>query len=201
VSGQPWFEAERIVVIGCAGSGKSTLAAKLVARLGLTHIRRDLLGPEGSEQQRAAATVAVAEERWVFDGAPYFLESLVYPRARLIVGFTLPRSTVMRRVISRSVRESLKRIPTPPHRDGRWRAWLSRDHPVRWAWATWPERRRELGDLLASGLIRGARVVKLSTPRGVAAWLAQQPDPGWSVPSTLESQQAREQNPDEEERS
>jgi adenylate kinase family enzyme len=67
----------RTVVIGCTGSGKSTLAATLAARTGGTHIMRDGLGPEGSEQYRAAAATAVAADRWVFDGAPYYAEDLV----------------------------------------------------------------------------------------------------------------------------
>jgi pantothenate kinase-related protein Tda10 len=71
------FEADRIVVIGCTGSGKSTLAALLAARLGAVHIRRDCLGPEGSDQYRNRAAAAVIGDRWVFDGAPYGTVALV----------------------------------------------------------------------------------------------------------------------------
>jgi hypothetical protein len=116
------FDADRVVVIGCAGSGKSTLAAALAARLGAPHVRRDGLGAEGSDEYRRAAAEAVSGERWVFDGAPYFVEELVYGRADLIVGFRLSRGVVMRRVITRSLRESLGWVPAPPQRDRRWRA-------------------------------------------------------------------------------
>jgi adenylate kinase family enzyme len=169
---------DRTVVIGCTGSGKSTFAATLAARTGAVHIRRDELGPEGSDRYRAAVAAAVAGDRWVFDGAPYYADDLVYPRATLIVGFDLPRRTVMRRVIARSMRESLGLAPAPPHRDRRWRAWRHPEHPVRWAWSTWTERHHELDDLLASGIASGASVVSFSTPCGVTAWLAQRDGPG-----------------------
>jgi adenylate kinase family enzyme len=94
------FEADRIVVLGCVGNGKSTLAAVLAARLGAVHIRRDCLGLEGSDQYRHRAAAAVSGDRWVFDGAPYYIEEVVYRWAGLIVGFDLPRRVVMRRVVS-----------------------------------------------------------------------------------------------------
>jgi adenylate kinase family enzyme len=175
------FEADRIVIIGCAGSGKSTLAASLAARLDVPHVRRDDLGPEGSDRYRAAAAAAVSADRWIFDGAPYYVEDLVYRQAGLVVGFDLGRLVVMRRVITRSLRESLGWIPTPPHRDRRWRAWFDPEHPARWAWTTWSDRHEELAELRNSGQAAQAILVSLSTPAGVAAWLAHRSDDGWTV--------------------
>ena len=114
------------------------------------------------------------------DGAPYCVEELVYGRAGLVVGFRLSRRVVMRRVITRSLRESLGWVPAPQG-DRRWRAWLNREHPVRWAWSTWADRDRELVDLIDEGLADRAGVVSLSTPRGVTAWLEQRADAGWSL--------------------
>jgi adenylate kinase family enzyme len=175
------FDFDRVVVIGCAGSGKSTLAAALAARLGAPHIRRDGLGVEGSDEYRRAAAEAVSGDRWVFDGARYYVEELVYGRADLILGFRLSRLVVMRRVITRSLGESLGWVPAPPQRDRRWRAWLNREHPVQWAWSTWADRHHELTDLIAHGLANQASIVSLSTPRGVTAWLDQRTDTGWSL--------------------
>jgi hypothetical protein len=181
VSAQCSWLSHRTVVIGCAGSGESTLAALLASRLGVPHIPRDWLGLEGSDEYHAAVAAAISAERWVFDGAPYYVEELVYRRATLIVGFELPRRCVMRRVISRSVCASIGLVPTPPHRDRRWRAWLDPEHPVRWAWSTWPERRHELHELVDSGTAGEATVVSLSTPAGVTAWLAGHSDSGWVI--------------------
>jgi adenylate kinase family enzyme len=113
------FQADGIVIIGCAGSGKSTLAASLAARLGAPHVRRDDLGPEGSDQYRTAAAATRSANEWIFDGAPYYVEDLVYRRAGLVVGFDLPRLVVMQRFTSRSLRESLSWTPAPPHCDRR----------------------------------------------------------------------------------
>jgi len=178
---QSGWPSDRTVVIGCAGSGKSTLAALLASRLGVPHIRRDWLGLEGNDEYRAAVAAAISAERWVFDGAPYYVEEFVYRRATLIVGFDLPRRSVMRRVISRSVRESIGLVPAPPNRDRRWRSWLDPEHPVRWAWSSWPERRHELHELIGSGTTREATVVSLSTPAGVTAWLDGRGDSGWVI--------------------
>jgi len=170
------FEADRIVVIGCTGSGKSTLAAVLAERLDAAHIRQDGLGLEGSDQYVRRAATAVFGDRWVFDGAPYYVEELVYGRAELIVAFDLQRRVVMGRVITRSLR-----LAPAPHRDRSWRAWLNREHPVRWAWSTWRDRNHELANLGDQAGASQATIVELSTPRGVTAWLERRIDPGWSV--------------------
>jgi len=87
----------------------------------------------------------------------------------------------MRRVITRSLRESLKLAPPPPHRGHHWRAWLDPEHPVRWAWSTWQHRHHELDELRTSGIAGEATLVSPVTPQGVTAWLAQQPSRGWSI--------------------
>jgi hypothetical protein len=48
----------------------------------------------------------VSGSRWVLDDAPCYVEDLVYSGATLVIGFALPRRTVMRRVITRSLRET-----------------------------------------------------------------------------------------------
>jgi thymidylate kinase len=74
---------ERVVVVGCAGSGKTTLARECAARLDARHIERDALGDDEAPGFAAlvAAAVEAAGRRWVFDGAPYNAEALVYQRA------------------------------------------------------------------------------------------------------------------------
>jgi hypothetical protein len=74
---------ERIVEVGCAGSGKTTLAREVAARPDARHIERDALGDDEAPGFAAlvAAAVEAAGRRWVFDGAPYNAEALVYPHA------------------------------------------------------------------------------------------------------------------------
>jgi adenylate kinase family enzyme len=97
---------ERIVIIGCAGSGKTTLARALAALLGARHLERDAHGDDEAPgfATQVAAAIAAAGSRWVFDGAPYNAELLVYPHADTVVALDYPRRVVQRHVLARSVR-------------------------------------------------------------------------------------------------
>jgi adenylate kinase family enzyme len=99
-----WPVPERVVVVGCAGSGKTTLAREVAARLDARHIERDALGDDEAPgfADLVAAAVEAAGRRWVFDGAPYNAEALVYPRADALVALDYPRRVVGRRVVARS---------------------------------------------------------------------------------------------------
>jgi hypothetical protein len=84
---------ERVVVVGCAGSGKTTLAREVAARLDARHIERDALGDDEAPGFAAlvAAAVEAAGRRWVFDGALYNAEALVYPHGDALVALDYPR--------------------------------------------------------------------------------------------------------------
>src|SRR5262249_27270158 len=127
---------DRIVVVGCAGSGKTTLAREVAARLDARHIERDALGDDEAPGFAAlvAAAVEAAGRRWVFDGAPYNAEALVYPRADALVALDYPRRVVCRRVVARSLRLWLPRRGDGAHTSTAppWR-WWAPTHPVRWA--------------------------------------------------------------------
>src|SRR5260370_24040164 len=103
---------ERVVLVGCAGSGKTTLAREVAARLDARHIERDALGDDEAPGFAAlvAAAVEAAGRRWVFDGAPYNAEALVYPHANALVAVDYPRRVVWRRVVARSP----PLLPSPP---------------------------------------------------------------------------------------
>jgi adenylate kinase family enzyme len=110
---------QRVVVVGCAGSGTTTLARALAIRLDARHIERDALGDDEAAgfAARVAAAVEAAGRRWVFDGAPYNAEPLVYPHADTIVALDYPRRVVLRRVVARSARLWLtRRTDRGPHR-------------------------------------------------------------------------------------
>jgi adenylate kinase family enzyme len=147
----------RIVVVGCAGAGKSTFSRVLARRLGVPYVERDELGDEGTPEQRAAVERATAGDAWIFDGAPYYVEDVVYPRAQLVVALDFPKWTVMQRVIRRALLQP----------DAR--SWRDPGHPVRWAWSVWRERRVEIAEL---GGRTGLEVVRLRTPREARRWLA-----------------------------
>jgi hypothetical protein len=118
---------ERIVVIGCAGSGKTTLARALAGRLGARHLERDALGDDEAPSfaTQVAAAIDAAGSRWVFDGAPYNAELVVYPQADTVVALDYPRRVVQRRVLARSLRLWLTRRGDGAHTSASppWRWW------------------------------------------------------------------------------
>jgi hypothetical protein len=165
---------ERVVVIGCAGSGKTTLARELAARLGAQHIERDALGDDEASgfAARVAAAVESAGGRWVFDGAPYNAEAVVYPHADALVALDYPRRVVWRRVVARSLRLWLARRGDGAHTSTAppWR-WWAPTHPVRWAVQTHAVRHAEIAALLARPEVAHIQRVRFISPRQAATWL------------------------------
>jgi energy-coupling factor transporter ATP-binding protein EcfA2 len=165
---------ERVVVIGCAGSGKTTLAQVLAMRLGARHIERDAIGDDESPDfaTQVAAAVDAAGSRWVFDGAPYNAEMVVYPHADTVVALDYPRWVVQRRVLARSARLWLTRRPDGAHTstDPPWR-WWAPHHPVGWAARTHAARQAEIAELLARPELAHARRLRFTSPRQAAVWL------------------------------
>jgi hypothetical protein len=76
--------------------------------------RSATMRPPGFATQVAAA-VEAAGRRWVFDGAPYNAEPLVYRHADTVVALDYPRRVVWRRVLTRSVRLWLTRRTDGAH--------------------------------------------------------------------------------------
>jgi hypothetical protein len=165
---------ERVVLIGCAGSGKTALARALAARLGARHIERDALGDDEAPgfADQVAAAVDAAGRRWVFDGAPYNAELMVYPHADTVVALDYPRRVVQRRVLTRSVRLWLTRRSDGAHTstDPPWR-WWAPTHPVGWAARTHAARHREIAELFARPELAHAHRLRFTSPRQARAWL------------------------------
>lgn len=132
----------RIVVAGTSGSGKTTLSGRLAAVLGTEHTEIDALyhGPSWIPRESFESDVDAfsSRESWVTEWQYGLVRDRLADRADLMVWLDLPRSTVMRQVIARTVRRRLRRevlwngnIEAPLHR-----IFVERDHIVRWAWTT-----------------------------------------------------------------
>ena len=128
------------MVFGTAGSGKTTLARELSARTGLPLVERDGLGVLGSEAFRDAIAELVNRPRWILDGAPYYVEDLVYPATDTVIVLDYAKPVVMWRVLRRTLAVELLRRPAGAHRPQGLAALRDSEHAVWWAWTSHRDR-------------------------------------------------------------
>jgi adenylate kinase family enzyme len=106
----------RVSVVGNSGSGKSTLARELAATLGVPHLELDSVFHQPrweplpvDEFQRVVAARA-AEDGWVIDGNySSRVQPIIWARADTVIWLDLPRLTVMRQIIGRTLRRAVTR--------------------------------------------------------------------------------------------
>jgi len=104
-----------VSVVGNSGSGKSTLGRLLAARLGVPFVELDAIHhqtgwePLPRDEFRRRVAEVVAGDGWVVDGNYSAVRDLVWARADTVVWFDLPRRTVMRQVVTRTVRRLVTR--------------------------------------------------------------------------------------------
>jgi adenylate kinase family enzyme len=161
----------RFSVIGTSGSGKTTLGRALAARLDIPFIELDSIIhqanwvalPDGEFRARVAAVVD--GECWVIDGNYPVVRDLVWDRATTIVWLDLPRWQIMAQVIWRSVGRAATGAELWNGNRERWSSLPTADHPIRWAWRTFHERRQRYEEL------RDPRWVRLRSRREMQRWL------------------------------
>jgi adenylate kinase family enzyme len=175
----------RIAVVGTSGAGKTTLGKQLAGALKAPFIEldainwqpnwRDLITDDRDEFIRRVDQ-ATSGEHWVSDGNYHTVRHIVWARATHLVWLDYRRSVIMARVIGRSfVRAWDQRELWGGNRE-RWTSWFQPDHPIRWAWSTWKERRVEFETCLKESAYAHLKVLRLSHPReapGITARLAQ----------------------------
>ncbi len=166
----------RIAVIGSSGSGKSTLARRLSSLLDLSHVELDAINwasgwrdlhKQDPEEFLRRVDLATAGDRWVTDGNYTPALGVILSRANHLVWLDYERAVIMPRVIRRSfVRAVTKRELWPGTGNQElFRRWLSREHPIRWAWDTFHRRREAYGALFASPQVAHLRLHRLRHPR------------------------------------
>lgn len=151
----------RYVVVGTSGSGKTTLAGDLAAHLGVPHCELDALHwlPDWTmrprEEFRTVVRDKTSQPSWVIDGNYSKVRDIVWDRADAVIWLDLPRPVVMWRIVWRTARRTLLRQELwNGNRESLRTALFDSESIVRWAWDTWPERRREYPDLLAEPRFR-----------------------------------------------
>ncbi|MEV0127769.1 shikimate kinase [Dactylosporangium sp. NPDC050688] len=105
----------RVSVVGNSGSGKTTLGRAVAARLGVPFVELDAIyhqpgwTPIGVEEFRRTVAELAGGDGWVIDGNYGAVRDLVWARADTVVWFDLPRRTVVRQVLWRTVRRGVTR--------------------------------------------------------------------------------------------
>jgi adenylate kinase family enzyme len=136
---------ERIVVVGSTGAGKTTLARELSHRLACDHLELDSVYHQPNwtpiEDGEMARIVGdfVRGDRWVVDGnyTSTSAADLIWDRADTVVWLDVPRTTVMRRVVVRSVHRAVTGCPLWNGNTESWRNLIRtkpEDNIVLWAW-------------------------------------------------------------------
>jgi adenylate kinase family enzyme len=162
-----------VLVAGTSGAGKTTLARRVAEVLGVPHVEIDGLfhGPGWTPREEFVADVErfSSEPAWVTEWQYGAVRALLAERADLLVWLDLPRRTVLRQVLVRTVRRRLRRERLwhgnvePPLRT----VLTDPDHVVRWAWRTHPSTAERVADVPA-----GLPVVRLRSHAEAARWLA-----------------------------
>jgi energy-coupling factor transporter ATP-binding protein EcfA2 len=101
----------RVLIAGSTGAGKSTLARAVARQLKIDYFEIDALyhGPDWIPQPSFESSVdaRIATSAWVTEWQYSSVQSRLADRADLMVWLDLPRQTVMRSVIRRTIRRSL----------------------------------------------------------------------------------------------
>ncbi|HEY8112223.1 MAG TPA: shikimate kinase [Actinomycetes bacterium] len=105
----------RVAVVGNSGSGKTSLGRELARRLAVPFVELDAIHhqpgwrPLPMDEFRRRIAAVVADDGWVIDGNYSGVQDLVWDRADTVIWFDLPRRTVMRRLVLRTLRRAITR--------------------------------------------------------------------------------------------
>jgi adenylate kinase family enzyme len=171
---------QRVSVVGTSGAGKSTVAAALAGLLGAPFLELDSVHhqadwtPLPRSEFRALVAAAAAGERWVIDGNYSSVQDIVWARADTVVWLDLPRRTVMRRVIWRTLRRIGLRVELWNGNRERWRNFFTLDKEesvIAWAWQTHATNRARYEAAMADPVHDHLRFVRLRSPASVRQFL------------------------------
>ena len=170
--------APRIVVVGVSGNGKTTLSRKLAAQLGVPYVELDALNhlpgwTEASVEdfRRDVQAAMDRSEGWVLDGSyQNKLGDLILRRANTLVWLDQPLPLVLRRLITRAVRDVVTRRDLFNGNRQTWRyAFWGRESLVGFAIRMHFQRRREWPVEWRS--YENLEIVHLRSPGEVERWL------------------------------
>ena len=170
----------RVSVVGTSGSGKSTLARELAGILGVPHLELDAVhhqpgwAPLPTDEFRRIVAARAAAGGWVIDGNYGRVRDLVWARADTVVWLDLPKRTVMRQVVWRTLRRvALRRELWNGNRE-RWRnflTWNPEQSVISWAWHKHAPDHATYAAAAADPASAHLRFIRLASRRDVARFL------------------------------
>ena len=173
-------------MVGTSGAGKSTFASALARILGASWLELDSVyhqpgwEPLPAAEYRSRVAAAADGERWVIDGNYSTVRDIVWARADTVVFLDLPRRTVMRRIIVRTLRRVAGRVELWNGNRERWRNFFTLDKEesvIVWAWQTHARNRARYTAAAADPAFAHLRFVRLTSPRAVRRFLREAGDP------------------------
>jgi adenylate kinase family enzyme len=176
----------RVSVVGTSGVGKSTFASSLALVLGAVFLELDSLQhqadwtPLPASEFRARVAFVADGECWVIDGNYSRVQDLVWGRADTVVWLDLPRRTVMRRIIWRTLRRVGGRVELWNGNRERWQNLLTLDKEesvFAWAWQTYASNRAWYEAAMADPAYGNLRFFRLTGPRAVRHFLREAEHP------------------------
>ena len=169
----------RVSVVGTSGSGKSTLARELAAILGVPYLELDAVHhqpgweplPTGEFRRLVAAEAAA--DGWVIDGNYGKVRDLVWARADTVVWLDLPKRTVMRQIVWRTLRRVSRRQELWNGNRERWRnfSWNPEQSVISWAWHKHASDRAKYAAAAADPANAHLRFVRLASRRDAVRFL------------------------------
>ena len=168
--------ADRILVYGVTGSGKTRLAEAISGATGIPwHAVDELTWEPGwvevpEDEQRRRISAICAEERWVLDTAYGRWLDIPLARVELIVALDYPRWLSLARLIRRSVTRAVDGKPICNGNRESFRNLFSRNSIIAWHFRSFARKRRRIREWDADPA--APKVVRLTSPRETARWLA-----------------------------
>jgi len=172
----------RVSVVGNSGSGKSTVARELALVLGVPHLELDGVFhqpgwvPLPEDEFRRVVGAVAAGDGWVMDGNYSVVRPLVWARADTVVWLDLPRRTVMRQVVWRTLRRAVTRQDLwNGNRESlrNFLTWDPQESIISWAWHNHAKYRDRYAAAAADPANAHLTFIRLTSRRAITRFLTE----------------------------